>query len=352
MKGNETHQVQKGNSAYGRPSATGLVAGTANAPALLLDSIRQVVTSAESCLLCGHEDPDPDSLGSVYALAWWLDKQGVPVWTPPASVSEYLAFLEPDHLPNRRSWPPKEPVDVALVVDCVPARTGCAYSEVQRADRVVVIDHHLVGGLDGSSVSLWWIDPDAPATCVLVWRLLQHVGIRPDESCATALYAGIVGDTGGFRYSNTTPESLHIAARLIEAGASPHGVAEALFETKSRLYMEILGRVLSEMEFHAGGRAVIMKLGPDLQVPENEILDGLVNYGRMIARVQIAVLVRASSGQSKVSIRTREGVDAAEFAAELGGGGHRRAAGATTAVPFEQCLRRVRQLLDQFLAGK
>ena len=153
-------------------------------------------------------------------------------------------------------------------------------------------------------------------------------GLRLTPAVAVNLYTAIVTDTGSFRYSNTTPETFRIAARLVEAGADPADVGIKLYETRHLAGLHLLGRILQQVETNPEGTiawVVIDKSqteSPDLLEAED-----FITYPRSLRTAQVAVLFRELAGEVKVSLRAKGEVNVARIAARFGGGGHPNAAG-------------------------
>jgi phosphoesterase RecJ-like protein len=172
------------------------------------------------------------------------------------------------------------------------------------------------------------------------------------REAAQPLYAAIVADTGGFRYSQTRPDTLRLAARLLELGVDPWEVASRLFERWAPARMALLGEVLRTMQLELDGRVALVTVDRamlDRAGASEEMIEGMVNYGRMLDGVLAAALLwepRSKEGREvKLSLRAATGTDVARVAVALGGGGHRSAAGATLRGPLDEARARVLEAL-------
>ncbi|HSQ21334.1 MAG TPA: DHH family phosphoesterase, partial [Coriobacteriia bacterium] len=176
---------------------------------------------AARCLVIGsHVDPDGDAIGSVLGLTLALEAAGrtaYPVFAGADSPPATYGFLPGiDRLLPAAQAPS---CDVFAALDSPSLeRLGDAEPIARGTDRVIVIDHH-PDAVAAGDVAL--IDPTAAATGVLVWRLLDYLGVKPDADIAACLYTALVTDTGRFSYSNTTPEALRVGAEMVAAGAVP-----------------------------------------------------------------------------------------------------------------------------------
>jgi bifunctional oligoribonuclease and PAP phosphatase NrnA len=281
-----------------------------------------------SVLLLGHVHPDGDVLGTLLALGLSLEARGWSVLAGgPHAAPDMLSFL-PGVDRYRRLERIEGRFDVAVMTDCPnPARAEGLFAEARAAAASLVnIDHHpdnrRYGDVD-------WVEPSAAATGELVYDLLVALGAPLTRDVATNLFAAIHTDTGSFRYSNVTPRTFEIAARLVAAGADPAFVSGALYERRAPDALRRLGEVLGRIEVSADGRIGWLAL-PAGTVPDSFVeAEDLVNYPRSIASVRVACLLRERDGQVKVSLRGKGEVDVRKVAARFGGGGHPNAAGAT-----------------------
>ena len=172
----------------------------------------------------------------------------------------------------------------------------------------------------------------------MVIRLGRALGLQAiPADAATPLYAAIVADTGGFRYSTTTVATFQLAAELVEAGARPWDVAYGLFEGWPAEKLQLLSGVLKTLTVHHGGRVAVMTITRallDACGADDHMGEGLVSYTRHLAGVEVGVLLweqpTTNGAQTKVSLRSRGQVDVSAAAVELGGGGHRGAAADAT----------------------
>lgn len=323
-----------------------------------LVAMARVLEEAGPTLIVGHEDPDPDSIGSILAARWALRKlrPGVPVeGASPDPVPPTCRFLpgagellSPEEALARGPW------HTLWVVDCEPARIGGLKPLAASVQQVVNLDHHATNTQGtGHPRETRFVDPHAAATGLLVYRLIRHWALELDQDAATCLYAAISGDTGSFRYSNTTPEALEAARDALLAGARPQEVSHNLYERRPFEEMRLLGQALSFLTRSADGAIAWIALPHELvarQAPD--AFDGLVNYPRMVEGVEVALLFReVEPGTVRVSLRSQEWVDVSRIAAAFGGGGHPRAAGCTVPHPLHQAVDRVVAAVQQVLDG-
>jgi phosphoesterase RecJ-like protein len=318
--------------------------------------ILDLVRGGRRFLVTCHLRPDADALGSALGWAAILRTLG-------KEASVYTADRPPRSLEFLRGnerilheLPKKPTFDASFVMDAAAAPLVPKLPR-EVCGPVVMIDHHAAHDDFGDFILR---EPDACATGVLVLRLMRELGIdRVPSDAAKPLYAAMVADTGGFRYVGTTAETMRLGAELLEAGADPWETAYNLFEGWEEERMKLLGAVLERMELDCDGRVAVLEVTRRMLAEsgaDDEMVEGMVNYGRMLRGVEIAVLLweqPPSPGPvTKVSLRSSGGADVARIAKALDGGGHRAAAGANVAAPLEAARVRVLELARQALGAR
>lgn len=308
--------------------------------ALALEKIRAGTRFLVTC----HVRPDADALGSALGLAATLDALGkVAVVYSEGGVPPLLQFLEGKERVVDRV--PDETFDATFVMDAAAKELVPVLPPASRTGPIIIVDHHAAhDGFGDIAVR----EIDACATGEVVLRMTHDLGLVPvPRAGAQPIYAAIVADTGGFRYAGTRAVTHQIAAELLGQGVDPWYVASNLFEKWSLARMSLLGEVLRAMQIEDGGRIAIVSVDRGMMTRSgatDDLIEGMVNYGRMIEGVRIAALLwmpAGKDGEIKVSLRGGEGVDVSSLAVALGGGGHRGAAGATLKTTLEQARARV-----------
>ncbi|NLW16359.1 MAG: bifunctional oligoribonuclease/PAP phosphatase NrnA [Firmicutes bacterium] len=305
-----------------------------------MKKVAAALQEASRLLLLAHVSPDGDSLGSLLALRHALLRRG-------KQVSVYVEGGVPTKyhfLPGSQSvvaCPEQLPkgLDTVVVLDCGEwERVGLA-AERFAGKSVSNIDHHRTSkGLGQAN----YLDSEAAATGLLLFRLFKYWGEEIDAPIATCLYTALAGDTGFFRYSNTTAEVHRVAADLLAAGAQQTLIYENM-EDKSFSYLKALGLVLERLETFASGKGAFSYLtAKDLEQLDMQIADadGFVNYPRSLSGTLVAAFfIELEPGTYKVSLRSREPLDVSAVAGLFGGGGHARAAGCTMHGSLEECVQ-------------
>jgi phosphoesterase RecJ-like protein len=317
-----------------------------------LDRAARVLEEADEVVLVCHVNPDADAMGSMLGLATFLAGKGKRVAaSSPNGLDEmprWVAALPGrEHLVPPGMLPKAPPVLVTLDAADLGRLDGLSYLVV-RAQTTVCIDHHRTNPGFGS-VNL--IDPEASATAELVYLLIERMGGGIDADVATALYAGLVTDTGRFQFDSASPAVLRIAAVLREHPFDHTRLAQALYEDGSVRYLKLLGRVLERVQHVPEANLVwIHVLRADLdaeKIPIQET-DDLIDLVRTAREADVAAVVKEQRDRGfKVSLRSRGDTNVAAVAEAFGGGGHRLAAGYTSKASLDET---VQQLIDALTA--
>ena len=329
------------------------MSGLSSSTAAGLKQVARVLRERDRFVVVGHVDPDLDSIGSILGLTEALrsmGKQAVAVSPdPPPPGWSFLPGFE--GLAVGASVPFAPEVAVVLDTELSERRLGRSWSVVQQALLRVNVDHH---DTNPGTAEVAVVEPRAAATGELVFHLVRELEVPFRLPIATALYAAVLTDTGGFRFANTRAETLRMAAELVDAGVVPWELASRIYDSRPWSYLQLLGRLLCDMQRTEDGLVAWMAL-PQALVQASGLshgeLEGLVQYPRMAEGVEVALLFRELGPQlTRVSLRSKSAVDVSQVARRFGGGGHLHAAGCTVAAPLEQAVRQVVQEARQACA--
>jgi phosphoesterase RecJ-like protein len=313
---------------------------------------------SSSVVVLGHVAPDGDALGSALAVGMALSKLSgsrsvaVSFGDDPFVVPANLAGLPGLDL----LVPPAAiPAGADVVVTCdasSPDRLGGLRDLAEAAPTLIVLDHH-VSYTGFGTLSL--VDPKAPATAVVADELIRRLNVSLTADIAAALYAGLVTDTGSFRYAGTTPDTLQMGARLLATGIRFDVLARQLFDNAPFSYLGVLGRALDRAVFDAdavGGLGMVWTVVPALDrsragLPLDHV-EGIIDVVRKAEEAEIACVVKEDDdGAFRVSMRSKGRVDVSAVAGGFGGGGHRFAAGFTSASDLGGTLDALRSALGE-----
>ncbi len=295
----------------------------------------------EICLAC-HIRPDGDALGSMLAMAHALRSRAgstgqriiASFGDQPFEVPRILRFLPgADLLSPPESYPPRP--QVMITFDAASTdRLGLLEGSASQAEQLIVLDHHASNTRFGT---LHLVDPSAAATAVLTHELIGRMGVRIDRDIAAGLYAGIVTDTGSFKYASTSPRVHEIAAQLLATGIEPGAVSLELWDKAPFGYLgllsSVLGRAVLEPDAAAGHGLVWTTVSRADRAAHGLQLDAaesVIDVLRRTEEADVAVVFKEDDdGRWLVSSRSKGKVDVGRACTLAGGGGHRGAAGFT-----------------------
>ena len=318
-------------------------------------SLLDLLKSRERFVLTSHVRPDCDALGSELGLAGILESLGKDVRIVNAqSTPPSLAWIDPER--RIESLADKvRPADLAdrdlfVVLDTSAWAQLGAMGDVAKSmrDRVVVIDHHVS---EDDLCDMWFKDTSAEATARIVYEIGLRLRVPFTERIATPLYAGLSTDTGGFRFPSVSGESFRVAARLVDAEASPPAIYRELFEQDTLARLHLVGRTIAGAKTGHDGR-VIFSTVRQSDIKEVGALpsdtEDLVNLTLTVKGTEVAaILIEQPDKRIKVSFRSRGRVDCSALAGQFGGGGHKAAAGAIIDGPFDAAHERVVAAVDE-----
>jgi phosphoesterase RecJ-like protein len=277
-------------------------------------------------LITSHRRPDGDALGSMLALLhWFRAREAVVVCVNSDGVPEPYPFL-PLSDQVLRLLPEGFAPGVAIVVD-TPGASRAAVDEgaLESAGLILNIDHHPDNALFGD-INL--VDTSASSAALLVYEMLPKTPAV--HGMADALYVGAMTDTGCFRFANTDARTLRACAELTDMGADPSRLATAVYGEQPVGRLRLLGLILSSIEISPDGKVALLVLTDEMREAagdSGEAIESIASYGRLIAGVEVSVLLREVRGGIRASLRSAGRADVNLVAKRLGGGGHRAASG-------------------------
>jgi len=313
----------------------------------MMNSLEEQLSGVRRTAIAGHIKPDGDCIGSCLAVYNYIKD-----YHPEIEAS---LFLEPipnlfkfltraDEIINGSEF--KESYDLFIVLDCGDTgRLGAAGKLLGQSRRTICIDHHISNGGFGDDS---YIFPDASSTSELVFDLMPKERIH--KKIAECIYVGIVHDTGMFQYSCTSSKTMRIAGFLMDKGINFPQIVDKTYMEKTYEQNLILARAIEKSRLHLGGRCISSVITPADMAECNvqpKHLEGIVQHLRATKGVEAAVFFYAKSdGDYKISLRSSsDAVNVAAVAMQFGGGGHVRAAGASTDRPPQETLDTIIELI-------
>jgi phosphoesterase RecJ-like protein len=325
------------------------------------DRVLQELRSAQRLIVVAHENPDGDALGSLIGMQGALTALG----------KDCLMFIDSSELPLPQEYrflslsglvsSPPDDLDERTIVflDCGNLERNPAEALQRSGMHILNIDHHHDNTRFGT-VNL--VVPEASCTAEIVWDLMHGLGVAPTQAIAEALYVGLITDTGRFMYENTGPRAHRMAAELIEAGVMVHEIYRRVYEGVPYGKLALLARGLTKVERYDAGRLTVTGLdAADFAESgaEESYSEGVIDHLRAVQGTAVAALVRDRIGDTdddgkplrKVSLRASDArVDVSAIARVQGGGGHRQAAGFTTAMEWPELVEFLREEVAQQLS--
>ena len=319
----------------------------------MIATIAQELKNNERFLLATHVNPDGDAIGSLGALALVLEGMGKQVVAYcQDEVPEFLRFLPyADRIVSEISG--LDRFEVAVVLDCGAFdRIGSAVEVLQHVGKIIHIDHHSSSG-DFGQLNL--VRPECSSTAEILYEIFQAIPVSLTPEVAENIYTAILTDTGSFRFANTTARTLAIAAEMVSLGVAPEKVAGEIYDSMSPERIELLARSLNTLTLRSNGRVAAMHVSRRMLEETGTSLidtDGFVNYPRAISSAEIAIFFREmAADEVNVSLRSRGGLDVAEFARIHGGGGHHNAAAFRLGGSLSEVVEKVLTEAGEFIVG-
>jgi phosphoesterase RecJ-like protein len=309
----------------------------------------EIVRKHERFVLTSHVRPDCDALGSELGMAGVLESLGKQVRiVNPHATPPNLAFIDPQrrirHLGQDIQAADLADSEVLIVLDTSAWAQLGSMADVVRATtaRRVLIDHHV--GEDDLKAELFK-NVEAEATGRLVVEAADALDVRLTPEIAAPVFAALATDTGWFRFSSTTAETLRLAGRLMDAGADAAAIFNALYEQDTLARVKLRGEILARVVADVDGRLVhtYVRLDDFRRTGALPIdTEDAVNLTLAVAGSEVAVIfVEQKPNAFKISFRSRCRVDCNQVARQFGGGGHKAAAGASVEGPFDEVQGRV-----------
>lgn len=315
-----------------------------------IERLARELRAGRSIVLSTHINSDGDGCGSETALARMLAQRGMTVTiVNPTPWPEMFRFLLGDDVRMVEvadgGVEAMKGADVIVVLDIADLGRLGKLAEVVRGMTVpkLVIDHHVPSEDPPSSEIL--SDTAACATGELVYDVASVLGFEITAAVANSLYVAIVTDTGGFRYSNTTPRCHAVAGQLLAAGVDPEAMYQRIYASMPVGRLTLLRDALGTLEVDAAHGLTWLSVAagaPEKHNVRPEDLEGIAEHARSVAGTRMAIFFRdLGHNRVKISFRTAHGADANEFAHQFGGGGHVKAAGALVEGSLEDVEKRV-----------
>jgi len=315
----------------------------------MIKEIIKVINKEQSFLITAHIRLDGDALGSELALYLMLKDLGkkAVVYNQDSTPAHYRFLPAAQNIVHDLGDP--EQYDIAFVLDCSEVeRVGDQAEKISKIKNLINIDHHIS---NGGFCELKLIDAQASSTGELLFRLMQSMHVTMTKDICSNLYAAILTDTGGFRYSSTRREALWAAGTLIENGADPQWISENIYESDPPEKLILLAKTLETLSLDLKRKVsslvvtqkMLQETGASL-----DYTDGFVDISRAVQGIEISVLyTQLSSNYFKLSLRSKGSFNVEKVAKKFGGGGHINAAGCQIEGDIESIKRKVLKAIKE-----
>lgn len=307
---------------------------------MTLDNISEEIKKAQSIVVLTHESPDGDAIGSSLAMYISLRQlnKNVDIVIPEFSKTyEFLPMIK-----DIKKEGSKEAYDVAIALDCGDIKRLNGFSNYFEDAKVKIsIDHHENNKMFGDYN---FVNPAAPACAQILVTVLEFLKVEITKEIGTCLLTGIITDTGGFKYPGVTAETFEFTSWLLNIGVNVSDIYKKVLQVKTKSNFGLTKLIIDRLEFFENGKISFTYITQEdekkveAQTGDHE---GLVEIGRDIEGVEVAIFIRESEKGFKVSLRSNNYVNVADICILFGGGGHQRAAGCLISLALEQVKEKI-----------
>ncbi len=307
-----------------------------------VDKIKDLINHAQNIAVVGHHNPDGDCIGCCIAMSEWLESKGKTVSIfADGEISEKFFYMEKAREFNLHG--DIEHFDLLIVLDLSDIERLGAWNVLPaKADRIIVIDHHVKPNFKNADVLVDM--PEYASTGEIIYQLFGFLKAKITLDMATALYTSIACDTGCFLFSNTTAYTHHVVEELMQKHKIDiETINFKNFRAYDRHNIPVIAYVLRKMKFAFGGKLAIAVLPYRAVKKWNlnyESRHGLFKYATDGNGVTCSIFItELAKREFNVSLRSLGKIDVAKIAQQLNGGGHRNASGATYRGSLKQLLK-------------
>lgn len=302
------------------------------------------LNECDGCLIYTHASPDGDTIGSAIALALILRK-----------IGKNASVFSVDGIPNKLSFIPHngilidhEPENIEdYTLISVDVAGPKMLSNAKNSYFALSIDHHKVNTIECDKLLVM---SNRIACGEIIFMLMNELNVEIDKNIATALYAAICSDSGGFRYEATKASTYIMAAQCLETGIDFAEINRQLFESKTLAQVALTKTAYKNLELLRDGKFAIVAIRPEEVIEcgaSESDFDCINSIPREIAGVLASAVIRQKPDGIKVSMRSNADIDVAEIAKTQNGGGHYHAAGFTLTTSFDEVLELVRKIFSE-----
>ncbi len=307
---------------------------------MTLDNIKEEIQKASKIVVLTHESPDGDAIGSSLAMYNALKQLNKDVDVVIPEYPETFNFLTGANEIKKETN--VEQYDLAISLDASDIKRLNGFVRYFEDAKITInIDHH---GSNTMFADYNFVNIDAPACCQILILVLEFLGVNITKEIGTCLLAGIITDTGGFKYQGTSKETFEFTSWLLSIGVNVADVYRRVLEIRTKGNFALMRLAIDRLELLEDGKIAftyITKEDEEKVMAKNGDHDGLVDIGRTIEGVEVSILLREAEGYFKGSLRSNEYVNVSDVCMMFGGGGHIRAAGCAMHLPLREAKERI-----------
>lgn len=316
-----------------------------------LAEIAKVISERDDFVICGHVSPDGDCLGCQLAL-WHtlraMGKRATCVLVRNEPVGAALSFL-----PGMEEMVPAsrfEGTCATFIGVDVPMRSrieDAACKLLDKAEVSITVDHH---ASDTTMCDYVYVDPDAASASMIVWDIVKLLVDKPPLESAYCAYVGLVTDTGGFRFQNSDSNAFDMAGELVAYGVDPASIATNVFQNRTMASLKLEALTIERLEVFCDGQvAMSWVCNDDLErigAAKTDV-EPLIDTVRAVQGTRVACMLREQDGHVRGNLRSKDDTDVSALAREIGGGGHKAAAGFNLNLPLADALEYMTEKLSE-----
>ncbi|MFN3241374.1 MAG: DHH family phosphoesterase [Planctomycetota bacterium] len=320
-----------------------------------MTTLPDLLRSHQTFLLTGHENPDGDCVGAQTALSHLLRAMGktAHIVNPDPLSKNFDWLAEHTEFHNHRNGDPLPEFDVAILLDCSQlSRVGSLGKRLGESGKpIAVIDHHV--GSEHGDGSVCYVDATAAATGALVRRLFREMDVELSREAGEGVFLSLVSDTGWFRYSNADAEVFAMASELVSMGVEPSRIYDTIHRRNHADSPQVLADALRRHRLLCNDQLVMISLDKSLIERCSKAdfdTDAVLEPLRSIDGVEVVALLKERfDGTVKCSLRARGDVDVQAIVSRFGGGGHKKAAGATMLMGLDEAEQALESAIQEAL---
>lgn len=314
-----------------------------------MENIKHEISKAAKIAVMAHISEDPDAVGSVFATAELLERMGKSVTCYMSeTVNDKLDFIAHDYVVYTDECA-NEKYDLCICLDSGDlGRLGDRIKIFENAYKTINIDHHYN---NSAYADINYVEGDAAATAQILYTLFKGMG-ELTQYTAKCLYTAIAADTGCFKYSNVSPNTLRITADLLEYNIDHADITRILFDTEELSHIKLRAELMQNIKSYYDGKLNIVTLTEEQLEKygvDEESFGDIVDIPRRVKGCEVAISLKKKKDKIKISFRSNGRVNVAERAESIDGGGHKMAAGAALNTTMEEAEKIVVDLFKEVI---